>query len=82
MMGGIFIINATIVDGNFREILVLMRSRLWKNNLNNFLLETSLAMLLLLASSIASSFEHVLTICDHTSSVPELNISKTLNVAS
>jgi len=34
MMGGSFIINATIVGGNFKEILVLMCSGLLKNNLN------------------------------------------------
>jgi hypothetical protein len=28
MMGGTFIINVTIVNGNFREILVSMRSGL------------------------------------------------------
>ncbi len=78
MMGGTFIINATIVDNNFREILVLMCSRLLKNNLNNFLLKTSSAMLLLLASSIASSFDHFRGICDHPSFVIQLNIPKTL----
>jgi len=39
MMGGTFIIDAAIVGGNFRGILVLMRSRFWKNSLNNSLLE-------------------------------------------
>jgi hypothetical protein len=39
MMGGTFIIDAAIVDGNFRGISILMRSGLWKNNLNNSLLE-------------------------------------------
>jgi hypothetical protein len=81
MMGGTFIINATIVDGNFREILVLRRSRLLKNNLNNFLLKISLVVLLLLVSSVASSFDHFLGICDHPSFMIQLNISKTLIVA-
>jgi len=44
MMGGTFIISATIVGGNFREILILMHSGLLTNNLDNFLLETSLAV--------------------------------------
>ncbi len=65
MMGGTFIINAAIVNGNFKEILILMRSELQKNILNNFLLETSLVVLLLLASFIASSFDHFLSIHSH-----------------
>jgi hypothetical protein len=80
MMGGTCIINATVVDGNFREILVLMHSRLLKNNLNNVLLGTSLVVLLPLASSIASSFDHFLGICGHPSFVIQLNILKTLIV--
>jgi hypothetical protein len=80
MMGGVFIINATIVDGNFKEILVLMRSRLLKNNLNNFFLEILLVMLLLLASSVTSYFDRFLGICNHPSFVIHLNILKTLIV--
>jgi len=76
MMGGMFIINATIVDGNFKEILVLMRSGLLKNNLNNFFLETLLVVLLLLAFSVASYFDHFLGIWSHPSFVIQLNISK------
>jgi hypothetical protein len=81
-MGGTFIINATIVGGNFREILILMHSELWKKKLNNFLLEISLTMLLLLTSFVASSFDHFLGICGHPSFVTQLNIPKTLSIAS
>jgi hypothetical protein len=80
-MGGMFIINATIVGGNFRKILVLMRSGLLKNNLNIFFLETLLAVLLLLASFVASSFDRFLGICGHPSFMIQLNIPKTLIVA-
>jgi len=81
MMGGTFIINAIIVSGNFRKILGLMRSGLLKNNLNNFLLETSNVLLLLLAFSIASFFDRFLGTCDHPSFMIQLNIPKTLIVA-
>jgi len=73
-MGGTFIVNATIVGGNFKKILVLMRSGLLKNNLKNFLLKTSLAMLLLMASSVASFFDRFLGICGHLSFMIQLNI--------
>jgi hypothetical protein len=78
MMGGTFIINTAIVGGNFSKILVLMCSGLWKNILNDFVLETLLAMLLLLTSSVASSFDHFLGIRGHPSSVTQLSIPKTL----
>jgi hypothetical protein len=35
MIGGTSIIDAIVVSGNFGEILILMHSRLWINNLNN-----------------------------------------------
>jgi hypothetical protein len=81
MMGGMFIMNAIIVGGNFKEILILMRSWLWKINLNNYFLETLFALLLLLTSSFASFFDFFLGICDHPSFVTQLNIPKTLIVA-
>jgi hypothetical protein len=58
-----------------------MRSKLLKNNLNNFFQETLLIMLLLLASSIASYFDRFLGICSHPSFVIQLNILKTLIIA-
>jgi hypothetical protein len=82
MMGGMFIINTTIISGNFKEILVLTRSRLLKTNLNIFLQETLLVMLLLSTSFIASFFDHFLDICGHPFSMIELNILKTLIRAS
>ncbi len=82
MMGGTFIINATIIIGNFKEISVLMCSRLWKINLNNFLLEISLAVLLLQASFVASSFDSLFGIHDHPSFVTQSNNLKTLTIAS
>jgi RAB protein geranylgeranyltransferase component A len=33
MMGGTFIINATIVGGNFRDILILMHLGVWKKKI-------------------------------------------------
>ncbi len=81
MMGETFIINATIVNGNFRKIFILMHSGLLKNNLNNFLFKTLLALLLLLASFVASSFGRFLGICGHPFFVIQLNILKTIIVA-
>jgi hypothetical protein len=81
-MGGTFINDATIICGNFKEILVLIRAGLWRNSLNNSLLETSLAVLLLQAFSIASSFDSFLGIHSHPSFVTHSNILKTLNIAS
>ncbi len=81
IMGGTFIINATIVGGNFEKTLVLMCLGLFKNNLNNFLAYTLLIVLLLLASFVASFFDHFLGICGHPSFVIQLNIPKTLIVA-
>ncbi len=80
-MGGTFIINATIVGGNFEKTLVLMCLGLFKNNLNNFLAYTLLIVLLLLASFVASFFDRFLGICGHPSFVIQLNIPKTLIVA-
>jgi hypothetical protein len=78
MMGGTFIIDVEVVDNNFKEIPVLRCLRLWRNSLNNFLLEISLVVLLLLAFTIASSFNHFLGICGYPSFVNQLNILKTL----
>jgi hypothetical protein len=73
MMGGTFIIDVVVVGGNFRRILILMCLGLWRNNLNNFLLETSLTMLLLLASFVASFSDRFLGICNHPSFVTQSN---------
>jgi hypothetical protein len=82
MMGGSFINDATIVGGNFKEISVLMRAGLWRNSLNSFLLETSLAVLLLQASSIASSFDNFLGIRGHPYFMTHSSILKTLTIVS
>jgi hypothetical protein len=81
-MGGTFIIDATIVDGNFKEILVLMHLGLWRNILNNFLLKTLLVVLLIHVFSVASFFDRFLGIRDHPSFVTQSSILKTLTIAS
>jgi hypothetical protein len=80
MIYGTFNINAIVFNGNFKEISVLMRSWLWKNSLNNFLLEISLVVLLLLVSSIASFFDRFLGIRGHPSFMNQSNILKTFIV--
>jgi hypothetical protein len=74
-------IDVTIVGGNFKEISALIHSRLWRNNLNNFLLNFLLAMLLLLAFFVASSFDYFLGIRGHPSSMTQSNVLKTLFIA-
>ncbi len=80
-MGGVFIINVKVGGGNFNEISILMRSGFWKNSLNNFFLETSLTMLLMLAFFVASSFNYFFGICGHPSFATQSNVLKTLIVA-
>ncbi len=68
-MGGTFIIDAAVVNGNFKEISILMHLRLWKNSLNNSFLGISLAVLLLQASYVASSSNRFFGIHGHPSSM-------------